>query len=56
MPTKAMILASDSLNPAAPLFAVYDSLSDTWYELDSDTWIDVALQGDDPEEEPCYEQ
>ena len=50
MACKAMILASDSHNPAAPLFAVYDSISNTWYELDSDLWADVALQADDPDE------
>lgn len=49
MPDQAMNLSSDSQYPDAPLFAVYDSLSDTWYMLDAELWIDVALQGDDDE-------
>lgn len=55
MPLEAMIQSSDSQNPSTPTLVVYDSLSDTWYELDADLWIDLALQGDDPdEEEPVY--
>lgn len=51
MASKAMTQTSDSHNPAAPLLVVYDSLTNTWYELDSELWMDVALQGDDPDEE-----
>lgn len=53
MASKAMTLASDSQNPDTPLFAVYDSLSDTWYMLDAELWMDVALQGDDEELPSC---
>lgn len=53
MPFEAMISEPDSQNPSVPLLAVYDSLSDTWYELDPALWMDVALQGDDPDEELC---
>ncbi|HEX3156829.1 MAG TPA: hypothetical protein VHV32_19525 [Candidatus Angelobacter sp.] len=59
MPWKATLYASDSQNPAAfptppfhPIFAVHDSLTGHWYELDSEMWIDVALQGDDEPEDP----
>jgi len=58
MPANAMILASDSHDPAAfptppfhPIFAVHDSLTGRWYELDADMWADVALQGDDDQDE-----
>lgn len=48
---KSTRVICDSDNPDTPLFAVYDSLTDTWYELDADLWADVALQADDPVEE-----
>lgn len=44
------VISSSQVPPEttpAPLFAVYDSLTDTWYELDAEAWADLVLQGDD---------
>lgn len=54
MPYEAMISEPDSQNPATPLFAVYDSITDTWYELDPELWLDVALQGIDQDAQQLY--
>lgn len=48
MPLQAITQSSDSQNP--PLFAVYDSITRTWYHLDPEAWSDLALQGNDPDE------
>ena len=37
-----------------PLFAVHDSLTGTWYEMDADAWGDLVLQGNDPDDEFAY--
>jgi len=54
MPSKATTMSSDSHNPAAPLFVVHDTLTNTWYELDAETWHDLVLQGSDPDDEFAY--
>lgn len=51
---KSTRVICDSPNHDPILFAVYDSLSDTWYELDADLWQDVALQADDPDDEFAF--
>jgi len=40
------VISSSQVTPD-PLFAVYDSLTDTWYEMDAEAWADLVLQADD---------
>lgn len=56
MPFEAITQPSDSQNPVAlpsPLFYVYDSITDTWYQLDPEAWSDLVLQADDQEQPSC---